>query len=203
MEEEESNPVRTEDADSGAELSPEARAAYRDRLLDTMERMELEYDKALLVLHPLGISVTSALFVSLLNAKTEIPNRSLLFISWSIWTLGVIFILASFAVSAKLQQVAIKEWEDRKNPNKNPLIKNLGIWNAITTYGSGILFVIGICVAAVFLIRLPLKKCMAEDNKRGEHFEKGSSLAPPPKPLKTPQSPQPSPQTAPKESPKK
>src|SRR5258706_14564881 len=81
-----------------AELTPEQRAAYRDRMLDAMERMELEYDKALLVLHPLGISVTSALFVSLLNAKAVIPDRSLLFISWSIWTAGVILILASFAI---------------------------------------------------------------------------------------------------------
>lgn len=202
MPEEESDSDKKEDS-ADVELTPEQRAAYRDRLLNTMERMELEYDKALLVLHPLGISVTSALFVSLLNAKAAIPDRTLLFVSWSIWTLGVILILASFAISAKMQQVAIRQWEDREDPSQNSLIKTLGFWNAIATYGSGVLFVVGIFVAAVFLIQLPLNQSMAEDTHRGEHLEKGSSLAPPPKPLKAPQNPQPSPQTAPKETPNK
>jgi hypothetical protein len=42
------------DEQTDSDLSLEQREAHRERLLNTVERMELEYDKALLVLHPLG-----------------------------------------------------------------------------------------------------------------------------------------------------
>jgi hypothetical protein len=92
--------VGAEGDDAKAGISPQDRAAYRERLLNSVERMELEYDKALLVLHPLGISVTSALFVALLNSASIVHHRNYLFGSWFVWMGGVVFTLASFRLSA-------------------------------------------------------------------------------------------------------
>jgi hypothetical protein len=160
-----------------------------------MERMELEYDKALLVLHPLGISVTSALFVSLLNSNSIIRHRGILLIAWLIWIVGVIFTLFSFVLSSNMHKLAAFEWRANREPSENPTVRRLGFWTDFTTYGSGVLFVIGIIAAAVFLIALPMSK-HSKDTKRGDHIEKGNSLAPSPKQPKvsTTSKPQPTPQ---------
>jgi len=191
-----------EETDSKGELSPEDRAAYRDRLLNTVERMELEYDKALLVLHPLGISVTSALFVALLNSGSIIHHRNYLFGSWFIWMAGVVFTLASFVLSARLHKAACAQWEENNDPDKDPTVKCLGFWTGLATYGSGILFVIGIFLASVFLILFPMKKQTDRAIKRGDYIEKGNSLPPSPKPMKTSTTPKPQP-TPQKDTPKK
>ena len=177
-------------------LSEEERVAYRDRLLDTVERMELEYDKALLVLHPLGISVTSALFVALLNSGSVIHHRNYLFGSWFIWMVGVVLTLASFVLSARLHKAACAQWQENKDPDKDPSVKCLGFWTGLTTFGSGILFVLGILLAAVFLILFPMKKQTDRAIKRGDSIEKGNSLPLSPKPVKvsTTSKPQPTPQ---------
>ncbi len=154
MVEKDAESVESEEPEAEVELSPEERAAFRDRLLDTVERMELEYDKALLVLHPLGISVTSALFVSLLNSHSVIRHREILLFAWSIWILGVIATLLSFVLSAKMHKVAAAEWRENRDPSDKLLVRRLGFWIGVTNYGSGFLFVLGIIVAAVFLMRL-------------------------------------------------
>jgi hypothetical protein len=47
-----------------------------------IERMELEYDKVLLALHPLGISVSAALYYQMIGSKVKIHSVWLLHVAW-------------------------------------------------------------------------------------------------------------------------
>jgi hypothetical protein len=47
-----------------------------------IERMELEYDKVLLALHPLGISVSAALYNQMIGSKVKIHSVWLLHVAW-------------------------------------------------------------------------------------------------------------------------
>jgi hypothetical protein len=53
-----------------------------------------------------------------------------------------------------MHKVAATEWTENREPNDKLLVRRLGFWIDATNYGSGFLFVLGIIVAAVFLIRL-------------------------------------------------
>jgi hypothetical protein len=136
------------------EVSPEQREAHRDRLLDTVERMELEYDKALLVLQPSGITVTSALLVGLLNAHAVISDYSCLYLAWTTWIIGITSTLASFQISAAIHRLAANDWALNKEPHDNETIKYLGVWLKTTNLASGGAFVLGIIFASLFLYRL-------------------------------------------------
>jgi hypothetical protein len=47
-----------------------------------IERMELEYDKVLLALHPLGISASAALYNQMIGSKVKIHSVWLLHVAW-------------------------------------------------------------------------------------------------------------------------
>jgi hypothetical protein len=73
------DPILSPDPDPP--LDPELCKEARKRTYDIIERMELEHDKALLILHPVGISVTSSLLVALSNrfvvrSSCNLPMRS-------------------------------------------------------------------------------------------------------------------------------
>jgi hypothetical protein len=82
---------------------------HRKRLQDLIERMELEYDKALLALHPLGISVSAALYNQMLAAKITIQSVYILHWSWVVWILGIVATLVSFRTSVKANLLALDQ----------------------------------------------------------------------------------------------
>jgi hypothetical protein len=64
-----------------------------------MEKMELEFDKALLALHPLAITISAALYNQLVAATIPPRNRWLVLVAWGSWILGIICTLLSFRTS--------------------------------------------------------------------------------------------------------
>ncbi len=137
-----------------SDLTLDQREAHRERLLNTVERMELEYDKALLVLHPLGISVTSGLLVGLLNAHAVIKDYLFLYLAWITWILGIAMTLRSFQLSAKMHRIAADEWSENREPNEHAQIKSLSYWVGRLNLWSGGALVLGITFAAIFLFQL-------------------------------------------------
>jgi hypothetical protein len=61
--------------DAPSDTPDSAGLEFRKRVQDVMEKMELEFDKALLALHPLAITISAALYNQLVAAK--IPSRNL------------------------------------------------------------------------------------------------------------------------------
>jgi hypothetical protein len=95
---------------------------YRKRVQDVIERMELEYDKALLALHPLGISVSAALHNQMIGSKVKIHSVWLLHAAWMVWGLGIIATLLSFRTSVLANERALE-----KHDQGNQSIKMLEI----------------------------------------------------------------------------
>jgi hypothetical protein len=85
----------------------------RKRVQDVIERMELEYDKALLALHPLGISVSAALHNQMIGSKVKIHSVWLLHVAWMVWGLGIIATLLSFRTSVLANERALAGCRDR------------------------------------------------------------------------------------------
>jgi hypothetical protein len=126
---------------------------YRKRVQDLIERMELEYDKALLALHPLGISVSAALYNQMIGLKVQIHSLWLLYFAWIAWGLGIIATLGSFRTSVCANRNALEKYDVGEHTDAN---HRLGMANALTTilnWSSGALFVIGVGLAALFLSR--------------------------------------------------
>jgi hypothetical protein len=59
-----------------APVSDPAAVEYRKRIQDAIERMEIEYDKALLALNPAAITVSIALYNQLIAAAKVPPGHS-------------------------------------------------------------------------------------------------------------------------------
>jgi hypothetical protein len=123
------------------------------RTYDTIERMELEYDKALLILHPLGISVTSGLLVALWNnSATILPLAyACLYLAWIAWVLGIIATLRSFRISVDLHSRVLDFLRDNKDPTGDDAVETYNRRNRWVTRFSGIAFVFGVSLAAIFL----------------------------------------------------
>jgi hypothetical protein len=116
--------------------------------------MELEYDKALLVLHPLGISATSAILLALWNRYALISGwaYAFLFASWIVWLTGIVATLLSFRFSIALNHRVIELLVAEELPTgDDEVIKEWDQRNAWATHLSGIFFVLGVIFAAIFL----------------------------------------------------
>lgn len=141
--------------DSDPDPSPDsdAYAEARKRTSDIIERMELEYDKALLILHPLGISVTSSLLVALWNKAATIPPLAygFMFVAWLMWLAGIIATLASFRISVALHQRVLDFLLADKNPSGDESVKSRDRQNTLATRSSGAAFVLGVLLAAISL----------------------------------------------------
>jgi hypothetical protein len=120
--------------------------------------MELEYDKALLALHPLAISVTSALVVALWNNRAEVPSYFFIHCAWVVWIFGITATLLSFRLSAKLHILAVQDWIAAKDPHGNQQITRLARWVERMNWFSGGALVLGIISASLFLFFLPKSK---------------------------------------------
>jgi hypothetical protein len=111
--------------------------------------MELEYDKALLALHPLGISVSAALHNQMIGSKVKIHSVWLLHVAWMVWGLGIIATLLSFRTSVLANERALEKHDQAQLSDANYLAG----WHTVTTicnWSSGILFVSGVILAALF-----------------------------------------------------
>jgi hypothetical protein len=123
---------------------------HRKRLQDLVERMELEYDKALLALHPLGISVSAALYNQMLAAKITIQSVYLLHWSWVVWIGGIFATLASFRTSVRANQLALDQHDLGQQLDENCEAKWYDLLTTFCNIASGLLFVAGVCLAALF-----------------------------------------------------
>jgi hypothetical protein len=81
--------------------------------------MELEYDKALLALHPLGITVTAGLYNQMTAAKLKIHSEWSLYLSWSAWILGLVATLLSFQTSVHANREALDRHDAGEHSETN------------------------------------------------------------------------------------
>jgi len=142
---------RPEKSDPSPGSAETAYWEHRKRLQDLIERMELEYDKALLLLHPLGITVTAGLYNQMIAAKMKMHSEWLLYLSWSAWTLGLIATLWSFQSSIHANQKALDRHDAGEHSDTN---YSYGFANRVTgilDWISGIFLIIGVISAALFL----------------------------------------------------
>jgi hypothetical protein len=145
-------PLKTGKSNPPPDLDP-----YKDdrnRTYEMLQRMELEYDKALLILHPLGISVTSGLLVALWNNHATITPFAYLcmYLAWVAWLVGIVATLASFRISVALHQRVLRFLLADQNPTGDDGVESGNRWNTRATYCSGIAFVTGVLLAAISLI---------------------------------------------------
>jgi hypothetical protein len=124
---------------------------HRKRVQDVIERMELEYDKALLTLHPLGISVSAALYNQMIGSNVKIHSVWLLHIAWIAWILGIITTLGSFRTSIFANRTALDEHDIGQQASDKAGTPNL--LTTIFNWSSGILFIAGVVLSALFLSR--------------------------------------------------
>lgn len=127
---------------------PEA-TEYIKRLRDAIERMEIEYDKALLALNPAAITVSIALYNQLIAAAKVPRNTSLLHLAWGFWLVATVSTLASFLFSKMALQKALDEFEEGKlnaSNYKSPLNQATIFLN----WASGAGFLLGLFFAAIF-----------------------------------------------------
>jgi hypothetical protein len=112
--------------------------------------MELEYEKALLALHPLGISVSAALYNPMIGSKVEVRSAWLLHLAWTAWVIGITATLLLFRSSIRANSIALDQNDEDQRLDAN---RKSG-WQTLTdicNWSSGILFVVGVALAAVFL----------------------------------------------------
>jgi hypothetical protein len=86
---------------------------YKKRVQDSIERMELEYDKALLTLNPAAITVSIAMYNQLIAVTKGVPRETaLLHLAWLCWLSGTICTLLSFLLSKMALQKALAKYEE-------------------------------------------------------------------------------------------
>jgi hypothetical protein len=133
----------------GANESDPAERDYRKRLSDSIERMETEYDKALLTLNPAAITVSLALYNQLLTASKVPHCVTLLHIAWLCWIVATLCTLASFLLSKKAMEHALdRHCEGILNGSNYK-----SVLNECTVYlnwSAGIGFLFGVIFAAIF-----------------------------------------------------
>jgi hypothetical protein len=92
-------------------VSDSAATEYKKRVQDAIERMEIEYDKALLALNPAAITVSIALYNQLIAAAKVPPDTWLLHIAWFLWLAATVCTLLSFLFSKMALEQALAKFE--------------------------------------------------------------------------------------------
>jgi hypothetical protein len=128
--------------------------AYRDSLLSLKEKMEAQYDKAVLTLSggAIGISIT---FTKELIGKDHLNAPNWLVTAWLCWSASLAAILWSFYTSAKAMETAILQTDQHALYRE----RRGGIFDWLTRYLNaiaGALFIFGLVSITVF-VRLNLK----------------------------------------------
>jgi hypothetical protein len=144
-------PIRRPADSEAMQRSKERRWEHRERIQNLIERMELEYDKALLVLHPLGISVSAALYNQMIAAKVKIHSVSLLHWSWLAWIVGMSATLVSFRTSVRANRWALELHDRGERWETNYKARCYDLLTTICNWSSAVLLIIGVVLAALFL----------------------------------------------------
>ena len=113
--------------------------------------MELEYDKALLVLHPLGISVSAALYNQMVSAKVKIHSVRLLHLAWLAWIIGMLATLVSFRTSIKANRWALELHDLGERWETNSKARCYNFRTTFCNWSSGLLLITGVVLVALFL----------------------------------------------------
>ena len=130
-------------------VSDPAAIEYTKRVHDSIERMEIEYDKALLALNPAAITVSIALYNQLIAAAKAPPDTWLLHIAWLCWVVATVSTLLSFLLSKMALQQALAKFEEGQltaSNYKSPLNQ----WTVIMNWVAGGGFLLGLICAACF-----------------------------------------------------
>jgi hypothetical protein len=113
--------------------------------------MELEYDKALLALHPLGISVSAALYNKMVAAKVKIHSVCMLHWAWLAWIVGMSATLVSFRTSVIANRWALELHYRGESWETNRKARRCDFLTTVCNWSSGFLFLIGVALVALFL----------------------------------------------------
>jgi hypothetical protein len=137
-----SEPTNASDAKAAA-------VEYKSRLQNSIERMETEYDKALLTLNPAAITISIALYNQLIVASKVPRHIWLLHSAWGSWGIATLMTVASFLLSKMALDEALKKFDEGRlyaSNYKSPLNQATEILNLLA--GAG--FLLGIAFAAFF-----------------------------------------------------
>lgn len=129
-----------------------ARSEFRKRVQDVIEKMELEFDKALLALHPLGITVSAALYNQLLASKIPVRSQWCIFSAWIFWILGMTSTLVSFRTSVISNRRNLDRFDEETLDHSNYKDAWSDCATTSLTWGSMFCFALGVVFAAAFLI---------------------------------------------------
>jgi hypothetical protein len=105
--------------------------------------MELEYDKALLALHPLWDQRLRSPLRPVGGIKSEDPLGGTSPPSWIAWVIGIIATLGSFRTSVLANQDALEKRDSGEHPEANPESVLADRLTTILNWSSGVLFVAG------------------------------------------------------------
>jgi hypothetical protein len=121
-------------------------AEYRALLIETEQKSQADFDKAVLTLAGGALGLSFA-FVRNLVGAGEFIHPLYLFIAWIAWGLSQTTILLSFYFSTLAQRKAVRQLDQRKLPTG-------GWWDratAILNFLGLVLFVIGLAMIIIFL----------------------------------------------------
>ncbi|HEY4302430.1 MAG TPA: hypothetical protein VGM73_16275 [Candidatus Didemnitutus sp.] len=126
-----------------------SRKTYRDTLLSLQEKMQAEYDKALLTLSG-GAFGLSALIIKDLIGTDKAKGSLLLLIAWVSWATSMLAVIASFFTSTFAMEKAVKQTDEGTIARENAG----GIFNCATqlfNITSGSAFFLGVIFFSFFL----------------------------------------------------
>jgi hypothetical protein len=130
-------------------VSDSAATEYKKRVQDAIERMEIEYDKALLALNPAAITVSIALYNQLIAAAKVPPDTWLLHIAWFLWLAATVCTLLSFLFSKMALEQALAKFEQGQLDASN-YKSGLNRVTTIMNWAAGGGFLFGLFSAAIF-----------------------------------------------------
>ena len=141
-----------EETTASDDVTASERIEFRKRVQDAIEKMELEFDKALLALHPLGITVSAALYNQLIASKIPIRSQWCIFSAWIFWILGITSTLVSFRTSVISNRRNLDRFDEETLDHSNYKDAWSDFATASLTWGSMFCFVLGVVFAAAFLL---------------------------------------------------
>ena len=107
---------------------------------------------ALLALHPLAITISAALYNQLVAAKIPFRNRWLVLVAGGSWVFGIVCTLLSFRFSVISNRRNLDRFDEGKLHASNYRDAWVDCATSVLTYGSMFFFVVGVILAAAFLL---------------------------------------------------
>lgn len=124
-----------------------AKQEYRGHLLSLQQSMQGEYDKTVLFLSGGAFSVSAFIIKDFLGTKKV--NMDWVVVSWILWSLSALSVLASYYCSALAMERAVVDVDLDRVDEKVGGVFN--IWTRVLNAASGILFVAGLGAFTFFV----------------------------------------------------